>query len=107
MNPYLHICNFVSLDACLRSTSCFRETLSNRIKVKIEKLKEVDDIKEILDAQKEIDEVIVANRDGVHWIDRKLRRLQMLNPNNASENVNVDVKYMGIPQKNCRYLIML
>jgi hypothetical protein len=57
--------------------------------------KEIDEVKEILDAQKVIDEVIVAHSDAIKRIDREIKDLVMKKKvvevqNEALENTTRD-----------------
>ena len=69
--------------------------------------KEIDQVKKILDAQKVIDEVRVANLDAIKRIDREIKDLVMKKKlvevqNDALENTTRDVTENSV-RKKCRY----
>jgi hypothetical protein len=57
--------------------------------------KENDEIKEILEAQRVIDEIIVANDGAINRLDREIRTMKEFKtdstPNDAMEKADVDV----------------
>ena len=69
--------------------------------------KEIDEVKEILDTQKVINEVTVANSDAIQRIDREIKDLVMKKKvvevqNDALENTTIDVTENSV-RKKCRY----
>jgi hypothetical protein len=70
-------------------------------------VKEMKELKEILDAQKVIDEVIVANGDAIKRIDKEIMELTKNKittnvPNDTLENVK-SVRTVKPTKKKCRY----
>ena len=83
--------------------------LTERVKVIEEKRTEDEDkdIKEIVETQRVIDEILVSNSDAIKRLNRELLKAQEANAKKSSETVNVDAAQHEIVRnhnkRKCRY----